>query len=319
MEMIITKERERVLQMKMHFPIWQSYLGLVLQSGLHPIRTELLEEKTRLAMPDPLSWKEGHLDAKAQPFTLATNPPWTHHLPTGLYTCLLADFFLWICISWCHSPTRMHSTCLPRVTQHCPLLLPRRCLPHLTVSVLWVPSSLSCWFWRALGPITVDSREMFSIESLEPGINTECRGHVMISLASPPFALHLEWAPDFPWGGLLHCQSGSKFGPRHAQSVQPLSNSSRESSDWRTKAEFSWGQLQERMAPGKDSPYFLTRPGSPSCQGQSLSFIFNSESCPSVQSILFMLKLTRVHFCCLQPKDSYWHKHIYEWLQDGLG
>lgn len=55
MEMIITKERERVLQMKMHFPIWQSYLGLVLQSGLHPIRTELLEEKTRLAMPDPLS------------------------------------------------------------------------------------------------------------------------------------------------------------------------------------------------------------------------------------------------------------------------
>ena len=55
MEVIITKERERLLQMKMHFPIRQSYLGLVLQSSLPPSRTELPGEKTRLAMPDPLS------------------------------------------------------------------------------------------------------------------------------------------------------------------------------------------------------------------------------------------------------------------------
>lgn len=113
--------------------------------------------------------------------------------------------------------------------------------------------------------MAVDSCEMLSVDSLEPGTSTECRGQMLVSLASPSHALSLRRAPRFPWGRLS--QSGPECWPVTQPGHQSLSNLSRKSSDRGAEAELSRGWLQERTIPASQ-----TCPGSPSCQGPSLNW-----------------------------------------------
>lgn len=133
---------------------------------------------------------------------------------------------------------------------------------------------------------------MLPVASLEPGVNTECRDHVLAVLISPPLVFSLRGAPGSPLGRL----SGLAMRPRMwaRDPAEPLSLALIPA-----PSQVTGGQRRTCPEGGsRTGPFLLltpTLPACPACQGPLLSFASNSLRCSAAPSqFLFWFKLIKV-------------------------
>lgn len=208
METVSTKDRKVFYKWKCTCHAWQSCLVPVMKSSLHPhrlSRQNFLERTADLQYhtlsPEKRSILMTHPSPSLRPPALRDLPPhWPLHV-TCSHTSLRWDLH-YLGRLTCQNG----SSCRPRLIQSLSIITAKRCSSpwqYRASESLPPQGPLYCWFWRTLWPpVAVDLCEMLSIDSLEPGINTERRGHVLAGFISLPLALSLRWAPRFPLGRL---------------------------------------------------------------------------------------------------------------------